>query len=291
MEYFVAPSYKNYQRVGDPYLNDKGKLVTKVTCKCERCGGSGIYASRVENGEIVPFPAFGGVCLKCNGSGWESKVVRLYTESEYNTLMKQKEREAQKKEETMKVQAEQKKAEWLTKNGFDAEGYTYILVGLDSYAIKDQLKENNWKYNNILRWHKEDPGEFTQNVHKMHWTEAYSASAWGDMYPIGGAQKKVDNLIEEAKGPSLSEWVGEVGQKVKEIPVTLKNIYGYDGRYGYSEIYIFVDDNLNKLTWFTASKPKVNIGDKVLLTATIKKHDIYRNEKTTIITRAKVQSI
>lgn len=37
--------------------------------KCERCGGSGVYAWRVENGKIIPTIVDNGVCHKCGGSG------------------------------------------------------------------------------------------------------------------------------------------------------------------------------------------------------------------------------
>ena len=82
MEYFTADSYKNWERIGEPFTNSKGKLYTKVKCKCDRCH-KGVYVTRVENGVPVPHPAYGGVCLKCGGDGYLMEEVRLYTEKEY----------------------------------------------------------------------------------------------------------------------------------------------------------------------------------------------------------------
>jgi Zn-finger nucleic acid-binding protein len=91
-KYYTAETYKNWERIGKPY--DKGwKLYTKIKIPCPRCSGTGIYAIGVENGEIKPHPAYNGVCLQCGSLGYLEKEARLYTESEYNTMQKNKERE------------------------------------------------------------------------------------------------------------------------------------------------------------------------------------------------------
>ena len=94
-KYYTAVTYKNWERVGEPFSNDKGKLYTKVKQKCDRCT-NGIYAIGVENGHIKPHPAYNGVCLKCNGVGYIVETVRLYTEKEFNSIEKQKERAAER---------------------------------------------------------------------------------------------------------------------------------------------------------------------------------------------------
>lgn len=287
MEYFVADSYKAYERVGDPFYNKAGKLAIKAKCKCDRCS-NGIYATRVENGHIVPHPAYGGVCLKCGGTGVIVKEVRLYTKAEYEAMQKTKARAAEKKEEAMRAGAEAKRQTWLTNNGFDAEGYTYILVGIDSYAIKDELKESGWKYNSFLRWHSAEAGEYAQNVKRIHWSEAYSTTAWGDMNPLPDAQKKIDAMIEGEKEPSMSKWVGEVGDKLKMVPVTLIGIHTYEGRFGLSQIAKFEDKDKNVYTWFTSVHIAVDVGESCFLSGTIKKHDQYKDEKTTVLTRCKI---
>lgn len=290
-DYYVADSFKNFELIGEPFYNKSGKLATKARCKCDRCT-NGIYAVDVNNGQIVPHPAYGGVCLKCGGTGIITKEIRLYTKAEYDALQRTKERNEQKKEEKMLAGAEKKRNDWLEANGFDAEGYTYILVGIDSYAIKNQLKEAGWKYNSFIRWHNAEAGEYAENAVKVHWSDFYSTTAWGDMHPLPDAQKKADAMIKDNEEEEIpSEWIGEVGDKLKELPVTLIGVYGFNGRYGYTEVYNFIDNNSNKITWFTSSNPKIQLNEKALLSATIKKHDEYKNQKITIITRAKIQGI
>ena len=43
------------------------------------------------------------------------------------------------------------KAEYFEKNGFNEDGYTYCVVGEDTYSIKDHLKEMGGKYNPTLK--------------------------------------------------------------------------------------------------------------------------------------------
>ena len=289
-EYFVADSFKNYELIGDPYRNKAGKLASKARCKCDRCV-NGVYVSRIENGAPVPHPAYGGVCLACGGSGFITKEIRLYTKAEYDTMQRAKEKAAEKREQAMIAGVDKKRKDWLEVNGFDAEGYTYILVGINSYAVKDQLKAEGWKYNSFLRWHTSETegSEYADNTEKVHWSEFYSTTAWGDMHPLPNAQKKVDTLINGEEEFSTSEWVGEVGEKIKMLPVTLIGVYGFQGRYGYSQVVKFKDEDGNVLTWFTAVNIPVEIGSSCLLSGTIKNHDEYKGEKTTILTRCKIK--
>jgi len=287
-EYYVADSYKGFSwDANKAFRNKAGKLAVKATCKCDRCV-KGVYVTRVENGQPIPHPAFDGVCLKCGGTGVIQKEIRLYTKAEYDALQRNKERAAEKKEQEMLAGADKKRTEWLEKNGFDAEGYTYIVVGIDTFTIKDQLKEENFKYNAFLRWHAAAPGTFAENCEKHHWNEFYSTTAWGDMNPLPGTQSKVDSIIEAAKPASVSEWVGEVGKRLKDIPVTLVSVHGFEGKYGYSQVVKFEDENKNIYIWFTGVEIKVEPGESCFLTGTVKDHSEYKGERSTVLTRCKI---
>ena len=52
MKWMVAPSYKyaNIVKV------DEETHKALIEEKCDRCGGTGIMAARVENGRIIPIP-------------------------------------------------------------------------------------------------------------------------------------------------------------------------------------------------------------------------------------------
>lgn len=297
-KYYTATTYKNWERVGKPFSNDKNNLCTKVKQKCDRCT-NGVYAVGVENGHIKPHPAYNGVCLKCNGVGYIVKTVRLYTEKEFNSLEKAKERAAERRlEEAKKVEQEKRakagevKANWLLENGFNETGVTYVYIADDSYNRKDELKAAGWRYHALIGWHI---GEVNvpHNEEDIYILDADTAAEF-NMYGDGNWKYSVKDIIAEAKASSKaqsrSEWVGLEKEKITDLPVVLKKVSGYQTRFGWSNIYTFMNGD-NELVWFTSSNPHLEVEQSYLLSATIKTHSEFRGKKQTIITRAKVKEI
>lgn len=110
-------------------------------------------------------------------------------------------------------------------------------------------------------------------------------------------QEERERKIAEEK--AKSEYIGKVGDKIDMI-VTFKFEASFDTLYGEMYIYSFKDEAGNTLVWKTSSLMMmdgldsngnnifVRKGDKIRIKATIKDHNEYRDEKQTIITRAKV---
>lgn len=290
-DYFVSNTYKNWERIGSPYDKD-GKLYTKVKCTCDRCV-KGVYVCRVENNQPVPHLAYGGVCLKCGGTGYLTKEVRLYTAKEFKTKEKAaaraKEKKAAELEAKMKAEFATKKAEWMEKNGFNAEGVTYIITG-DSYSIKEELKEAGWKFDSVLLWHKADPADYEDRVIKISDEEIIEYSAWGEGHFKTEAKNYITQKMLPAEDLDLT-FVGEVGDKLKQITVTLTKKNSFCGRFGLTNILEFRDENKNYLVWFTSTEPKFEIGDKISLSGTIKEHKKYKEIPQTIVTRCKLSSL
>lgn len=295
-KYYTAITYKNWERVGEPFSNDKGKLCTKVKQKCDRCT-NGVYAIGVENGHIKPHPAYNGICLKCNGVGYVVETVRLYTEKEFNSMEKQKERaaerrleEAEKLEQEKRAKAGEVKANWLLENGFNKTGITYVYIADDSYNRKDELKAAGWRYHALIGWHI---GEVNvpHNEEDIYILDADTAAEF-NMYGDGNWKYSVKDIIAEAKASSKaqsrSEWVGLEKEKITDLPVVLKRKSGYQTRFGWSDIYTFMNGD-NVIVWFTSSHTDLEEGKEYLLSATIKVHNEYKGEKQTTITRAKVK--
>lgn len=76
---------------------------------CDRCGGLGLYATGMLNGQPRITPVDGGVCYKCGGRGKVEGKWKEYT-PEYEAKMKAK-REAKWAEEEAKREAERKARE------------------------------------------------------------------------------------------------------------------------------------------------------------------------------------
>ena len=295
MEYFVAETYKNWERIGEPF-EQKGKLFTKVKNKCDRCT-KGVYVTRVENGQPVPHPAYGGVCLKCGGTGWLEKTVRLYTEKEHQANLRaaerrEEERKAKLEEYQAKLaaQADEKRAQWLEDEAFSEDGFTFCYIMPDSYARKNELKNAGFKYNANLGWHRPTADGFEEGVICISANDVADFSAWGSGTYRASAKQFVKDAAKHMLPVSNSEWIGEEGEKVKDIVAEIISIYGYEGRWGYTSNITFKSGD-NIIKWSTSTNIVYNVGDKVKIAGTVKAHEEYNNEKYTRLTRCRLTEI
>jgi hypothetical protein len=300
-KYFVADSYKDFQYdVNKAYENSKGKLVVNATCKCDRCSGRGLFATGVRNMELVISPVDGGVCYKCNGTGIEEKTSRLYTEKEKAAMDRATEnrRKAKEKKDAERIakneaDSEINKAEWLTKNCFSADGFTYCVCGDDTYAIKDKLKEMGCRFDPILKWHCDKEIELPEGYSLlpiafdeiMKWEPQLK-----NAFYLEEAKATVERKMREAAGPSLSQYVGEVGERLRNITAVYKSQRGFAGAYGWTNIFTFESGD-DVLVWFTATDLDLEVGQTVDLSGTVKKHEEFRGVKTTQLSRCKITVI
>ena len=288
----TAKSYRHGEII--KIFEKNGKPYGTVKLKCERCV-NGVFPAGVENGQIKPHPNANGVCFACGGIGYTTKDVRLYTEAEIERMEQNNERARQKKmaeqEQKMKAEFETKRKEWLAKNNFSEDGYTYIITG-DSYSIKDELKANGWRYDSVTKWHKADPAGYEDRVIKIHVDDCYECSAWGEYHYITGAKDKIDNLLAGTQPQETSEWIGEAGDKLTDLKVQLVRKYSFDGKFGTTTVYTFRTEDGDLLTWFSSTFQPYDVNDWMKIkTTTIKDHNEYKGVKSTVITRAKLVDI
>ena len=286
MKYYVADTYKNMERVGEP-IKKNGKLYTVVEGACDRCGGTGVFACRVENGYPVPHPAYGGVCLKCGGTGKIAKTVRLYTEGEYNSMQKAKAKRKTEAKKTMQARINERRAKamtrWFERNGFNENEETYLIYG-NTYPIKDMLKEAGCKFSQELKWHGPAAVEVPADcfVEKIHWSDVYN---WNpdalDMWRTEEGNKFLEDIFTSH---TVGTYVGEIKERLRDMPAVLEKKIECDGKFGWSIMYRFNSSGA-QLVWFTEKVLDLEEGDECLLTGTVKKHDIYGNVKTTYLNR------
>jgi hypothetical protein len=87
-----------------------------------------------------------------------------------------------------------------------------------------------------------------------------------------------------------SEWIGEVKERIT-VNAVVKYINALEGgQWGPTHLHNFNSDG-NYITWFASRSQDVEIGDKVKLTGTVKKHDTYKGIKVTTLTRCKLEVI
>ena len=191
----------------------------------------------------------------------------------------------------MKKDYETKRKEWLEKNGFSEDGYTYVIKG-ESYSIKDELKEHGFIFSPILLWHKATiDEEYSERQVRVALADVADIMAWGTGVFKETAAKYIKDLTAEAPvNPSL-DWAAAPGETIKDIEVQIVKKSSFSGRFGLTNVITFVDDNNLKYTWFTTTTPAFMVGDRVKVTAKVKDNNEYQGEKITVLTRAKLKEI
>lgn len=300
-KFFVADSYKNMEVIGEPFENEKGKMVIKVKEPCDRCSGLGFIVSHVNNGKYVPIPVDGGVCYKCGGAKVVTKIVRAYTEKEYNALQRAKERAAERREAaaTARIQdaldhADEYKHEVALKRGFSEDEKIYLVYGDDTYAIKDELKKLGGKFDPTFKWFFSKEVELPEgyNLCELAFDEVFDynpESKWASFKE--DAKNIVARKIAELKGPSTSEFYpGVEKDRLRNITAKVASVRGFEGYYGYTHVYTFTSGNY-VFVWMTSKTLTVAVGETVDLTGTIKKFDEYMGVNQTHLTRCIVNKI
>ena len=297
MEYFVADSYKGAKRVGTPYKNDKGNLMTRIKYVCPRCSGKGIIVARVENNRLIPIPVDGGICYQCGGAKYITKEVRLYTEKEYNTLQKNKIRQQERKQEENEKRREAEyasnKEKWVKQNNFsnNEKIETYIYFKEDSYAVKDELKAAGFTYDPILKWHKNTNEGYADSTFKVEFNEIGEFDAWGRGHYKAETADFLAKKINEARGIKETKFFSTIGEKIKDKKVTITSKHSFEGRFGITNVFSFVDEQGYNFSWFTSTLPAFGIGEVVLLSGTIKDFNEYTGIKYTVLTRCKMKGV
>ena len=185
------------------------------------------------------------------------------------------------------------KTEWLEANGFSEYGVTYLVLG-NSYPIKDELKEAGFKFSTLLRWHCGNCDfELPESCHykELRFVDFF---IWSDednvTYMKEGAREKIEEIFNP-KVEYHSDYVGEIGERLRNVKVSIRTIGGFDSAYGYKWVYTFEDESGNLFTWFTTVQQAVSCDDVVSLTGTIKAHVEYKGARTTQLTRCKLETV
>ena len=99
--------------------------------------------------------------------------------------------------------------------------------------------------------------------------------------------RQIKNKEQNATA-AKSEYVGQIKDRLKNIPVTFINAWSFDSSWGVCTVLKFTDEAGNTFIWYTGYKDYIQ-GNKYLLTGTIKKHNEFKGVKQTVVTRCKIQ--
>jgi hypothetical protein len=101
--------------------------------------------------------------------------------------------------------------------------------------------------------------------------------------------EKALRLSKDRQAAANSNWVGEIKERLRDIPVTLQmqRVIG-SGDWGDQLLVKFIDDKGNLFSWFTGTGTGLEIGQQATLTGTVKCHKEYQGAKETVLSRCKV---
>jgi hypothetical protein len=167
---------------------------------------------------------------------------------------------------------------------------------IPSQEDKDQVEK-------VLAWGKaiEPKSEFEQNLKivlsKEHITHKHTGIAIAGVW----SYLKANGLTPDYKFANMepkviSQFIGEVGQKIQDIKATLVLVRVIKGDQFTSTLLKFKDEKGNLLSWFASNPPhwvsedRVNI-PVIIKKATVKGRNTYREQNETVITRAKVEDV
>ena len=103
-----------------------------------------------------------------------------------------------------------------------------------------------------------------------------------------GEEKKRSNSND---GVKESEYVGKIGEKIKNVIVTIQKIVPCESYYGISFLILMTDESGNVFKWYSSRRHDIEEGDKVILNGRVKDHSEYRGTKQTVVTRCSLQAI
>lgn len=161
--------------------------------------------------------------------------------------------------------------------------------GLDFHS--DYAVETTEK---ALEWLKEqdDSSEYIRSL-KLICSEDYME--WRDFgiavsltIAYDRATKKAEQEAKRVEKESVSEYQGEVGQRITFEPTSVTLTYTMENMYGMTYLYKIEDASGNIYIWY-ASKWIEDPESVKSITGTIKEHSEYRGTKQTVLTRCKVQ--
>lgn len=191
--------------------------------------------------------------------------------------------------------------QWLQNNGI-THNLLFVVVGGNTYEVKDALKEQGARYIKGLGWYfneeqaKEVKLEAPYELFQVKTTdviEDFNPYGYGCPYIKDEWTKKIKDLCKEKKDTEEPAEVadstfyeGEIGQRIRKIPVVLKSSRIISTDWGSTNLYTF-EDGTHIFVWFTQSDIGLcfGIGAELTLSGTIKDFKEYNDVKQTILSR------
>lgn len=250
---------------------------------CTRCGGAG-------HSDAWKFTGY--TCYKCGGSGKQEspQIYKKYTPEYEAKLEERREKRRNKEIEKQLKGADERNKTFFKKDGFDENGNTWLVLGNNTFDIKDELKEDGARFTNLLNWHFYFETDKYPTI-KINIDSIARKNVFGDYYY--NDYTSVADFVKSEKSKAntadikQSEYQFNIGDKV-EIDLKLVSVFSFRNHFGDTNyIYKFVDSDKNIFIWKTSNYIKNSVTN-CKVKGTVKDHAEYNNDKQTILTRCKI---
>jgi len=243
------------------HRSEKGKPIAIVPRKCGRCGGAGGHEM---------WRHTGWTCYDCGGTGKHKngpERVKLYTGEELAKLNAAAEKRAAKKAAKVaaevaaaKAEAEARRAEFMAAHGA-------LLEKAEPYKGKSEFVAS------VL-------AKATERCEISEKAAAALAAA-------------VERIAAEEARKAAAGYIGKVGERVKNIKVTVTHVAEFPSAYGYNRVFRIVglrtaegNTVVVKSGSFYTEK-----GETLTISGTVKEHSEYKGEKQTRLERVAIEEV
>lgn len=167
------------------------------------------------------------------------------------------------------------------------DSYVTLLQG-DTYAVKTWLKEHGAKYNRIYNWYFPHDVEVPEQLPAEVTPVKFETKNLFDEDGKFITDERLLQLIIDSfrYPPSESAWVGKIGETMPLV-LQYKNSRSICSQFGVTNVYTFVDANNNVFKSMTTRALPVEEDLWYTMSARIKNHQMYRNERQTMISYIK----
>ncbi|MCV7144236.1 hypothetical protein [Mycolicibacterium fortuitum] len=91
---------------------------------------------------------------------------------------------------------------------------------------------------------------------------------------------------ERKATPIVAGFIGEVGERIKNIAGVAKTVYRDEGYYGMRTLLVGITDDGHVITWWASKSLDIEVGQRFTIgAATVKNHDNYKGQDQTVLSR------
>lgn len=228
--------------------------------------------------ETEPYKINGKEYVKVRLKSGQLKQVRSYTEKEYAKY-------------NPKVEIIQPAKSQREVFGFGEQGFIWVFKG-DTYGALDWFRYQPTRYARPFGWYLPSDMEMPEPLPvgvtpvKLPW-EAVKV----DDEHMKSEKELVDIVADYIYEAGTSEWLGQIGDRVRDLEVVCTHIAYVNNFYGTSNIITFRDNNGNNIMWTTSSNQNIEEDGRYLLSGTIKTLEKYRAQKQTVLKNCRIKEI